>query len=280
MQPPNGGLCRLQIGRRKPCTRGVRRTSPPRAGEARAGRIAATSPMGHHSAMVRAILAWMLAVCRPRSRPRNRSSSASTPQATSRTRTRRARTGEAGRTVELPKAETREDTSAWEAAAREAGRVVRGMPKRWVLRSRGAPAEIRPGDRARGRDRGVALRRQGRRDARGLRRAQRRVGARGHEPGRREPPQRRRRGSRRRAKTASARRAESALRDRRTLLRARVRGDRRRRSRGAAARPRRRRMRHRPRRSSAISTSPRPAIRRCARCSAASTARSPTSSAP
>ena len=51
--------------------------------------------------------------------------------------------GQAGRTIELPKAETREDTSEWEAAAREA-RVVKGMPKRWVLRSRGAPIEIRP----------------------------------------------------------------------------------------------------------------------------------------
>ncbi len=51
--------------------------------------------------------------------------------------------GQAGRSVELPKAETREDTGAWEAAAREA-RVVPGMPKRWVLHSRGAPAEIRP----------------------------------------------------------------------------------------------------------------------------------------
>jgi len=52
--------------------------------------------------------------------------------------------GQSGRSVELPKAETREDTSAWEAAARD-GRVIRGMPKRWVLRSRGAPLEIRPG---------------------------------------------------------------------------------------------------------------------------------------
>ena len=52
--------------------------------------------------------------------------------------------GRAGRPVDLPKAETREDTSAWEAAARDA-RVVRGMPKRWVLKSRGAPLEIRPG---------------------------------------------------------------------------------------------------------------------------------------
>lgn len=50
--------------------------------------------------------------------------------------------GQAGRSVELPKAETHEDTSAWEAAARDA-QVVRGMPKRWVLRSRGSPAEIR-----------------------------------------------------------------------------------------------------------------------------------------
>jgi hypothetical protein len=52
--------------------------------------------------------------------------------------------GQAGRTVELPKAETKEDTSAWEAAARDA-RVIQGMPKRWVLRARGAPVEIRPG---------------------------------------------------------------------------------------------------------------------------------------
>lgn len=52
--------------------------------------------------------------------------------------------GQTGRTVELPKAESKEDTSAWEAAARDA-RVVRGMPKRWVLKARGAPAEIRAG---------------------------------------------------------------------------------------------------------------------------------------
>ena len=51
--------------------------------------------------------------------------------------------GQAGRTIELPKAETREDTSEWEAAARDS-RVVNGMPKRWVLRARGAPVEIRP----------------------------------------------------------------------------------------------------------------------------------------
>ncbi|MEO8754045.1 MAG: DUF4124 domain-containing protein [Casimicrobiaceae bacterium] len=51
--------------------------------------------------------------------------------------------GQAGRKVELPKSESLEDTSAWEAAARDA-RVVKGMPKRWVLRSRGAPVEIRP----------------------------------------------------------------------------------------------------------------------------------------
>ena len=58
--------------------------------------------------------------------------------------------GQAGRSVELPQAEAREDTSAWEAAARDA-RVIKGMPKRWVLRSRGAPAEIRratPSERA------------------------------------------------------------------------------------------------------------------------------------
>ncbi len=53
-------------------------------------------------------------------------------------------TGQAGRPMELPKAETREDTSAWESAARD-GKVVKGMPKRWVLRARGTPAEIKPG---------------------------------------------------------------------------------------------------------------------------------------
>ncbi len=52
--------------------------------------------------------------------------------------------GQKGRPVELPKAETREDTGPWEAAARDA-KVIQGMPKRWVLRSRGAPVEIRPG---------------------------------------------------------------------------------------------------------------------------------------
>lgn len=51
--------------------------------------------------------------------------------------------GQAGRNIDLPAAEAREDTSAWEAASKEA-RVVKGMPKRWVLRARGAPAEIRP----------------------------------------------------------------------------------------------------------------------------------------
>lgn len=52
--------------------------------------------------------------------------------------------GQTGRNVDLPKAESKEDTSGWEAAAAQA-RVVRGMPKRWVLRARGAPGEIRPG---------------------------------------------------------------------------------------------------------------------------------------
>lgn len=52
--------------------------------------------------------------------------------------------GQAARPIEMPKAENRDDTSAWEAAV-SGGKVVRGMPKRWVLRSRGAPAEIRRG---------------------------------------------------------------------------------------------------------------------------------------
>jgi len=52
--------------------------------------------------------------------------------------------GQAGRAVTLPKAESRDESSVWEAAAKDA-RVVAGMPKRWVLRSRGTPVEIRPG---------------------------------------------------------------------------------------------------------------------------------------
>ncbi len=52
--------------------------------------------------------------------------------------------GQAARPIEMPKAENLDDTSAWETAASES-KVVRGMPKRWVLRSRGAPAEIRRG---------------------------------------------------------------------------------------------------------------------------------------
>ena len=51
--------------------------------------------------------------------------------------------GQAGRPVALPQAETKNETDAWQRAAGEA-RVVKGMPKRWVLRARGAPTEIRP----------------------------------------------------------------------------------------------------------------------------------------
>jgi hypothetical protein len=52
--------------------------------------------------------------------------------------------GQAGRAVALPPpAEVRDDAGAWDAAAKQA-RVIKGMPKRWVLRARGAPAEIRP----------------------------------------------------------------------------------------------------------------------------------------
>lgn len=52
--------------------------------------------------------------------------------------------GHAGSAIALPKAESRDDAAAWEAAAKQA-RVVVGMPKRWVLQARGAPIEIRPG---------------------------------------------------------------------------------------------------------------------------------------
>ena len=52
--------------------------------------------------------------------------------------------GQAGHAVALPKAEARDDVVAWEAAAKDA-RVIAGMPKRWVLRARGAPLEIRAG---------------------------------------------------------------------------------------------------------------------------------------
>lgn len=51
--------------------------------------------------------------------------------------------GQAGRPVTLPKAESRDEAGLWEAAAKDA-RVVVGMPKRWVLRARGTPVEIRP----------------------------------------------------------------------------------------------------------------------------------------
>jgi len=52
--------------------------------------------------------------------------------------------GQAGRPVTLPKAESRDEASLWEAAANDA-RIVVGMPKRWVLRARGMPVEIRAG---------------------------------------------------------------------------------------------------------------------------------------
>lgn len=52
--------------------------------------------------------------------------------------------GQAGRPVTLPKAESRDEANLWEAAAKDA-RVVVGMPKRWVLRARGTPVEIRAG---------------------------------------------------------------------------------------------------------------------------------------
>lgn len=52
--------------------------------------------------------------------------------------------GQAARSVTLPPAESRDSASAWEAAARDA-RVIKGMPKRWVIRARGTPVEIRPG---------------------------------------------------------------------------------------------------------------------------------------
>ena len=92
--------------------------------------------------MVRAILAWMLAAATAAASAQSivkcvdaaGNVTYQDPPCTK---------GESARNVELPKAETREDTTAWEEAARSA-RVVRGMPKRWVLRSKGAPYEIRP----------------------------------------------------------------------------------------------------------------------------------------
>jgi hypothetical protein len=92
--------------------------------------------------MVRAILAWMLAAATAAASAQSivkcvdaaGNVTYQDPPCTK---------GESGRAVELPKAETREDTTAWEEAARSS-RVVRGMPKRWVLRSKGAPYEIRP----------------------------------------------------------------------------------------------------------------------------------------
>jgi hypothetical protein len=124
LRPPNGGIVDYNPAR------------------ASCARIAAARALGHHSAMLRALLAWMLAAA------------AASVSAQSIVRCvdvngnvtyqdAPCTKGEAGRSVDLPKAETREDTTAWEEAAR-AGRVVRGMPKRWVLRAKGAPYEIRP----------------------------------------------------------------------------------------------------------------------------------------
>jgi len=50
--------------------------------------------------------------------------------------------GQQGRAIELVKDEAPADAATWEAAA-GAGRVVSGMPKRWVLRARGTPPDIR-----------------------------------------------------------------------------------------------------------------------------------------
>ena len=50
--------------------------------------------------------------------------------------------GQQGRAVEIKTDEVPLDAATWEAAA-DAGRVVPGMPKRWVLRARGRPPEIR-----------------------------------------------------------------------------------------------------------------------------------------
>ena len=112
------------------------------------------SAMRHHSAMKRRIPRGVTTVGRrcaglaltllaiAAARAGQCRSSASTPTAISPIRTSLALPGQAGRTIDLPKAEAREDTSAWEAAARDA-RVVNGMPKRWVLRAR-RPIEIRP----------------------------------------------------------------------------------------------------------------------------------------
>ena len=92
--------------------------------------------------MVRAVLAWMLAAATAAA---SAQSIVRCVDATGNVTYQDApcTKGEAGRSVDLPKAETREDTTPWEEAARSS-RVVRGMPKRWVLRSKGAPIEIRP----------------------------------------------------------------------------------------------------------------------------------------
>ena len=51
--------------------------------------------------------------------------------------------GQQGRAMELVKDEAPADAASWGVAA-DAGRVVPGMPKRWVMRARGAPPDIRP----------------------------------------------------------------------------------------------------------------------------------------
>ncbi|MEJ7670322.1 MAG: DUF4124 domain-containing protein [Casimicrobiaceae bacterium] len=50
--------------------------------------------------------------------------------------------GQQGRAIDIKVDEAPVDAVTWEAAA-AAGRVVPGMPKRWVLRARGAPPDIR-----------------------------------------------------------------------------------------------------------------------------------------
>jgi hypothetical protein len=92
--------------------------------------------------MIRAVLAWMLAAAAAAASAQSIVRCID-PSGNVTYQDAPCQKGEAGRNVELPKADTREDTAAWEDAAAK-GRVVRGMPKRWVLRSKGAPYEIRP----------------------------------------------------------------------------------------------------------------------------------------
>ena len=223
----------------------------------------------------------------PRPHPRNRSSNASTRAGNVTYQDPPCTEGEAGRSVELPKAETREDTTAWEEAARSGARACAACPSAGCCARRARPTRSGRATAREDATRSVALRGQGRHgDHRGIRGAQRRVGARRHEPG--LPAAR---PATQRAAPAAAAAAPQAVGAgcAEPQVRACPAATASTCSRRSARPTARKRCRHRAGRRCASAGRPAKryfyepaarATRRCARCSAASTARSPTSSAP